>query len=62
MFWVSERILAFGAAEEFSDGSGRLDLGFGVSISFEKGEVVLKGRMACGVFGRERRGKAWSLR
>jgi hypothetical protein len=52
---VSERILAFGAAEEFSEGSGRLDLGFGVSINFDMGEVVLKGRMVLGVLQGKRR-------
>ena len=45
MFWVSERIFALGAAEEFSEGSGRLDLGFEVSINFDNGDVVVKGRM-----------------
>jgi hypothetical protein len=44
VFCVSERIFAFGAAEEFSDGSGRLEAGFGVSISFVCLGVVVKAR------------------
>jgi len=44
VFCVSERIFAFGAAEEFSDGSGRLEAGFGVSINFAWLGVVVKAR------------------
>jgi hypothetical protein len=48
---VSERTFAFGAADEFSDGSGRLEAGFGVSISFAWLGVVVKARRCC-VIGR----------
>jgi hypothetical protein len=43
--WGSERILAFGAADEFSEGSGRLEAGFGVSISFAWLGVVVNARI-----------------
>lgn len=59
---MSERILAFGAAEEFSEGSGRLDLGFGVSIILENGAVVLKGQMVFGVLEGKRRRQGRNLR
>jgi hypothetical protein len=49
VFCVSERTLAFGAAEEFLCGSGRLESGLEPMILERRG-VVLKGRM-------ERRGR-----